>query len=588
MTRLPLRIVATVLVALISPWVQADTRADFNALEKAFLAGLAEHFPVTGTALGEHRFDHRLPDVSATGRKRQAAWLQARRKDLAALDTAELSATLRIDAELLAHELDASIWRIETLQEWSWNPLYYTAIAGNGLYTLLARDFAPLPTRLEALTARLNALPAFFAAARSAMDIPTVPVVHAETALRQHRGLLSIVDALAVPARDQLDESGRVALDAAIDTARNAVAEHATWMETELVPGAEGDFRLGVQLYSQKLRYALNSPYSTAEVRRLAEREYQRTRGAMYELAKKIYAERYPQTLFPDAPSDAYRQSIIRAALEIAYADVPTRDGIVATARASLDTATEFVREKNLVRLPDDPLEIILMPEFRRGIALAYCDSPGPLDKGLKTYYAVSPLPEDWSDEQTAGFLREYNVRSVHNLTIHEAMPGHYLQLAHANEYPSTLRAVLASGPFIEGWAVYAEHVMTAAGYYDADPLMELIQLKWYLRAVINAILDQAVHVDDMTEQAALQLMIEGGFQEEREAAGKWVRAQLTAAQLSTYFVGYQEHAALRREIEALDAENFSLRAYHDEVLSFGSPPVRYVRERMLNARQGD
>ena len=293
----------------------------------------------------------------------------------------------------------------------------------------------------------------------------------------------------------------------------------------------------------------------------------------------------YPQTRFPDEPTDAYRQAVIRAALEVAYAESPAPDAVIATARESLERTTAFVRENDLVRVPDNPVEIILMPEFLRGIALAYCDSPGPLDKGLATYYAVSPIPEDWTAEQTSGFLREYNVRSIHNLTIHEAMPGHYLQLAHANEYPSTLRAVLQSGPFIEGWAVYTEDVMADAGYYDNDPLMRLIQLKWYLRAVINAILDQAVHVDDMSRDDAMQLMIEGGFQEEREAAGKWVRAQLTSAQLSTYFVGYQEHAALRNEIEALDADTFSLRRYHDEVLSFGSPPVRYVRELMLKAR---
>jgi len=241
------------------------------------------------------------------------------------------------------------------------------------------------------------------------------------------------------------------------------------------------------------------------------------------------------------------------------------------------------VRAKDFVTVYDDPLEIIPMPEFQRGVALAYCDSPGPLDKGQKTYYAVSPIPDDWSAAQVRSFLREYNNRSIHNLTIHEAMPGHYLQLTHSNRYDSVLRAVLASGPFIEGWAVYTERVMTDQGYMNGDPLMRLIRLKWYLRSIGNAILDQGVHVDGMSREDAMRLMTRDTFQEEREAAGKWVRVQLTSAQLPTYFVGANEHFALRQEAERRWGADFDLKRYHDTVLSFGSPPVRYVRALMFD-----
>jgi uncharacterized protein (DUF885 family) len=226
-------------------------------------------------------------------------------------------------------------------------------------------------------------------------------------------------------------------------------------------------------------------------------------------------------------------------------------------------------------------VEIEEMPAFKQGVALAYCDSPGPLDAGQKTFYAVSPIPQAWTRAQAESFLREYNARSIRNLTVHEAMPGHYLQLAHSNQYPSTLRAVLGSGPFIEGWAVYAERLMTDSGY--GDPLMKLVQLKWYLRSIINALLDQAVHVDGISRAAAMKLLTETGFQEEREAAGKWTRAQLTSAQLPVYFVGAQEHFALRAEAEQRAGAQFDLRQYHDRLLSFGSPPVSFVRELLLD-----
>lgn len=216
------------------------------------------------------------------------------------------------------------------------------------------------------------------------------------------------------------------------------------------------------------------------------------------------------------------------------------------------------------------------------GITVAYLDPPGPLDQGQAAFYAVAALPEDWTEQQVNSFLREYNILSIQDLTIHEGVPGHYLQLALSNRHPSTLRSVLWSGPFVEGWAVYAERVMIDEGYLDYDPLMRLINLKWYLRAVTNAIIDSAIHVDGMTRNQAMKLMIEGGFQEEREAAGKWVRAQLTSAQLSTYFVGYQEHIEMRRAVEAEWADEFTLRRYHDQALSYGSPPVKFVRALIL------
>jgi uncharacterized protein (DUF885 family) len=233
--------------------------------------------------------------------------------------------------------------------------------------------------------------------------------------------------------------------------------------------------------------------------------------------------------------------------------------------------------------LPEDPLEIIIMPEFQRGVSTAYCDAPGALDKGQKTFYAVAPLPTDWNAEQIQSYLREYNTRSLHNLTVHEAMPGHYVQLVLSNRYPSTLRAVLSSGTFIEGWGCYAEQMMANAGYFHNDPLMLLVQRKWYLRAIANSILDQAIHVDGMSREEALRLMIEETFQEEREAAGKWVRAQLTSTQLSTYFVGVQEHLDLRRDAEERWGKDFTPRRYHDQVVSFGSPPVRFVRALMFD-----
>ena len=245
--------------------------------------------------------------------------------------------------------------------------------------------------------------------------------------------------------------------------------------------------------------------------------------------------------------------------------------------------ATDFVREHDIVTVPDDPVKIILMPEFQRGFSVAYCDSPGPLDKGLDTYYAISPIPDDWSDDQVTSFLREYNKRMIHVLSIHEAMPGHYLEGAHSANHPSTLRAALRSGPFAEGWAVYTERVLADAGYLDHDPLFRLMQLKFYARSVGNAILDQGIHVDNWTKEQAMDLMVRQTFQQQSEAEGKWVRAQLSSTQLATYFVGAQDHFDMRRAAEEKEGEAFDLKRYHDSVLAQGAPPVRFARQLLLD-----
>jgi uncharacterized protein (DUF885 family) len=556
--------------------------AKFEALGQRFVDEFGRYSPVYATALGDHRFDGDLDDLSPAGRARSAAFANDLLRQLAAIDRKELSRANQVDAAMLENQLRYSVWSEEKFRDWSWDPLSYTQLSGQALYGLLARDYAPLPERLRSVTSRLEKLPMLLEQMRANLVPARVPSIHAETAVKQNPGLLSLVDELVVPNAGVLPEGDRVRLERAIERARAAVQQHQLWLEKELLPNAKGEFRIGRELYDEKLALALMSPLSRQEIRTRAEAEVGRVRAEMYATARQALAGREDAPPMPDAPDPAEQQAVIAAALELAYAERPARDGVVPLARQTLEETTAFVREKGFVKMPDEPLEIIVMPEFQRGVAVAYCDSPGPLDKGQRTFYAVSPIPDDWQQPKVDSFLREYNNRSIANLTIHEAMPGHYLQLAHSNQYPSVLRAMLGSGPFIEGWAVYAERVMQEQGYRAGDPLMKLIQLKWYLRAVTNAIIDSAIHVDGMGRDEAMKLMTETGFQEESEAAGKWVRAQLTSAQLSTYFVGYQEHADLRRDAEARAGDSFDVRKYHDQLLSYGSPPVRYARALMF------
>ncbi len=574
---------ACLILLVANPACAQSVNAAFEDLAESYIGDLSTFSPVSATLIGDHSADHLLDNVDAAARKKSRALYEEYKVALAAIDLDQLSRANQVDAEILHNDIESSIWSADTLQEWAWNPLTYISTSGSSIYGLVAREYAPLEVRLDNAAARLEQLPRFMQQARAAMQAARVPKIHAETAIKQNPGLVSIIDNMIVPHMHELTPATQERLLAAIETAKDAVAVHQTWLEEELLPKAAGDFRVGAELYDRKLAFALNSPLGRKEIKARAENEYESVRNQMYEIAKEVYLQSHPFTTLPDSPDESYKQAIIRAALEKAYQQLPPRDGIVDIATQQLQQATDFVIENNIVTMPDEPVEIIVMPEFRRGVTLAYLDPPGPLDKEQPAFYAVAPLPAEWTEEQINSFLREYNTYSLQDLTIHEGVPGHYLQLALSNRYPSTLRGVLYSGPFVEGWAVYAERVMIDEGYLNYDPLMRLINLKWYLRAVTNAIIDSAIHVDGMTRDQAMQLMIEGGFQEEREAAGKWVRAQLTSAQLSTYFVGYQEHIEMRAVVENDWGEEFTLRRYHDQALSYGSPPVKFVRALILD-----
>jgi len=528
--------------------------------------------------MGDHRFDSEMNDVSTTGRDQTSKFHREILAELDSFSSTELSRDEQIDRALLQHRLQAALWEQEELQEWAWNPLSYSGLAGSSIYSLMAREFAPLPDRLKSATARLEKLPQFYHQTRSELIPKRVPRIHAETAINQNRGVLSIIENSIEPQIKHLDEEDRKRLTKAIEIARSAVEEHQSWLENELLPKAVADFRIGKDLFDQKLSWTLQSSLTREQIRERGEAFMIDLHKRMYALSKQIYGDRFPYTEFPANPSKAYQKAIIRACLEIAYQDKPTADGVVAAANHSVKLTTDSLREKNIISLPDDPMEIIEMPEFQRGVAFAYCDSPGPLETNLKTFYAVAPPPASWTEAQVESHLREYNHRSLHNLTVHEAMPGHFVQLAHANRNPRKLRAVLSSGVFVEGWAVYTEWMMCEEGFLEDDLLMRLIVLKWYLRDVTNALLDQAVHVDGISKEEGMRMLVEDAFQEEREADGKWRRAQLTSAQLSTYFVGYLEHVDMRAEAEKRWGNTFDLKTYHDRALSFGSIPTQYVR----------
>jgi uncharacterized protein (DUF885 family) len=569
----------------------------FAALSKGWVDAMLRLGPVAATRIGEHRYDHLVDDMGPAGRAATMALAKSTLSRLAAINIAGLSRENQVDAALLKSNLEAQIWTTEVVQEWAWNPLGYQDVTSSAIYNLMARDFAPLASRYESARKRLLALPGLLAQARANLVPARVPRPHAEVYAAQVSGLFSGLSEMLIPNRDGLSAKEQaafeqalpqiVALGAPMDAFRVALDAHRDWIDAVLLPQAKGEFRAGAARFDRQLGYTLMSPLSRAQIRARADQAVIDVRTRMYNVATKALQGRAGAPPLPASPSREQQQTVIRAALDLAAADRPARDKLVETSTTATAIARTFVQQKDLIKLPDGPVRIILMPAFQRGFAVAYCDSPGPLDKNLDTFYAVSPIPNDWTDEQATSFTREYNNRGIQDIAVHEAMPGHYVQIFHSNSHPSVLRAILGSGSFVEGWAVYAETMMVEEGFLSDDPLYQLSQLKVLLRTITNAIIDQAIHVDGWSEAQVMTFLTQTAFQEEREAAGKWRRAQLSVTQLSTYFVGFTEHMEARAAAKAKQGAAFNLRDYHNGILGFGSPPMRYARALYLGEAIG-
>lgn len=563
--------------ALFLPSVARATAEDkqFEATAKFYIEQYLQRNPEEATSLGDHRFDDRLTDYSpdALAKARQAA--KDFREKLKEIEPAKLTGPNKIDAQILQDAIEYEIFQLEELKAWENNPLIYNQSLANSLYLLVARDFAPAQERIANLRKRMAAIPAVIVQAKANLQHP--PEINTKVAIEQTQGAVSLVRDGLAPLLDQDAEAKRELAPLQEETAV-ALEAYKTWLENDLLPRSTGDFRLGAEKFRKKLRFALSSDMPMEEVMTRAEADLKATQAAIYETAlplyKQYFAERDPEIL-------ADKHKITAAVLDKLAARHPDNDTIVDYSKKAVGEATAFVRKKDFVTVPSEPLDVIVMPEFKRGSGIAYCDSPGPLEKSGKTFFAIEPTPQDWTDERKQSFFREYNNYMVHDLVVHEAMPGHYLQLVHSNQFkaPTLVRAMFQSGSMIEGWAVYVEQVMAEQGFGGPEVKME--QLKMRLRVITNAIIDQRIHTAKMTEKEAIDFMEKEAFQQEGEAVAKWTRARITSAQLSTYFVGVSEWLDLRTRAQVSAGEKFDAKKFNDTALSFGSPPVKYIRQEM-------
>lgn len=543
------------------------------------LEAMWQEFPENATRAGNYKYADRMSVPDAARRAASVAFYERQLAGLAGFDPAALNASNRVDHVLMKNRFESSRWNITTFKSWQWQPSTYNV--GGDFGRILNTEYAPPDTRLRHVLARLEKVPAYYAAAREAVSDPTPE--HTGLAILQNKGALGVFGDSLVK---RVDASGLSVAEKALFAARLADARAAindyitflTALEARLKTGTARSFRIGPDLYAQKFAYDIQSGFTVDQLYQRAQADKAALHNGMEKLARELWPKYMGNT---QVPSD--RLVMIRAVIDELSKRHTTREAFVETARKQIPELEKFVREKDL--LDQDatrPLVVRETPLYMRGGgAGASISAPGPFDPTANTYYNITPL-DRFSAEEAESFLREYNDWMLQILNIHEAIPGHYTQLMHANKSKSLVKTLFGNGSMIEGWAVFSEKVMLDAGYGNNAPEMWLIWMKWNLRSVVNTILDIEIHTRGMTRDAALALMIREAFQEQTEATEKWRRATLSQVQLTSYFNGYAEISALRDELRARQGAEFTVKGFNNRFLSYGNAPVRSIRELML------
>ncbi|MGS0824344.1 DUF885 domain-containing protein [Shewanella sp. 0m-8] len=555
-----------------------DQNLAFAQFSQNFIDALWIESPTWALYSGFHKYDGVLKVPNAETRAASLAFIQTQQAALAKFDPKLMSPATLTDYRLIENLLAEMKWNIDTFKSWQWNPASYNV--SGGFAQIINEDFAPLSERLRSVLARMENVPAYYAAARENIQNPTIE--HTQLAIMQNQGAFSVFsnDLLNQVLASSLSNAEKALFANRFNKVTMAINEHIDWLtalEAKLEVEGAKSFRIGEKLYEQKFTYDIQAGMSGKALYEKAVKDKNRVQAEMAKITKKIWSK-YFDTPMPKDDKVAIKQLINNLS-----AKHVKREDFVDEVRAQIPELIDFVNEKNLVTLdPNKPLVVRETPAYMRGYAGASISAPGPYEKSGNTYYNVTPL-DGMSDPSAESYLREYNHWILQVLNIHEAIPGHYTQLVYSNESPSLIKSLFGNGAMVEGWAVYTERMMLEEGYGNFEPEMWLMYYKWNLRVIANTILDYSIQVNGMTEEQALDLMINEAFQQQAEAEGKWRRATLSQVQLTSYYSGYREIYDLREEYKTLKGDDFDLKAFHEEFLSYGSAPVKYIRELMLN-----
>lgn len=546
----------------------------FENYSAGFIESLWKQYPDWATGAGYHKYDSVLVVPDEKSVQSSITFAKQHLDSLSAFDPAGLSASNRTDFYMIRNLLNESLWSSDTLQSYKWDPTSYN-VSGTFAF-ILNEKYAPLNERLQSIRGRLTNVPSYYKAAKNTVVNP-VPELLA-LAMDQNLGGLSVFE------KDLLDSVKVSTLEAAekkqiierSQLAVNAIKDYVQWLKV-LKSEKPRSFRLGKDLYARKFAHNIQSAYTADQIFDSAVARKEEVQSKMAGISQQLWPK-----YFGNKPIPKDSLELIGKMIDTLSANHVKQKDFQTAISDIIPGLIKFINEKKLIGLdPTKPLVVRKEPAYMAGVAGASISAPGPYDKGGNTYYNVGSI-ENWTKEKAESYLREYNHYIMQILDIHEAIPGHYTQLVYANQSPSLIKSLLGNGAMVEGWAVYTEQMMLENGFGNNRPEMWLMWYKWHLRAVCNTILDYSVHAGNMSKEEAMHLLTKEAFQQQAEAEGKWKRVSVSNVQLTSYYTGYKEIIDLRKVYQNKLGNKFDLKSFHEKFLSYGSAPVKYIRELML------
>ena len=546
----------------------------FSMYKEGLVLRFWQMYPTWASSVGFHKYDNILNVPDKTQREKELAFNEAELDSLKKFDSSKLNDNNRTDYSLIENQLKASVWGIKEMKSHEWDPSSYNL--GSTFGDMLNNTYDSLDARLQSFYQRMENIPPYYEAAKSNISHPTLE--HTQLAIDQNTGSLGVFD------KDLKDALGRCGLVDAdkkkimdrAEVSSKAIKDYVEWLK-KYKNDQPRTFRLGKELYAKKFEFDIMSAYSPEEMFQKAVDRKNELHQKMAEMSLQLWPK-----FMGKQPLPSDKLKLIRLVIDKLSLHHVKPDSFQTAIEKQLKDLSAFVNEKNLIYMdPSRPLVVRREPDYMAGVAGASINAPGPYDKTGNTYYNVGSL-SGWPKEKAESYLREYNDYILQILNIHEAIPGHYTQLIYANKSPSIIKSILGNGSMIEGWAVYSERMMLEEGYGKNDPAMWLMYYKWNLRATCNFILDYSVHAGNMSKEDAMKLLVDEAFQQQTEAENKWRRVSLTQVQLTSYFNGYTEIYEFRDLMKNKLGNKFNLKDFHEKFLSFGSAPVKYVKDLML------
>jgi hypothetical protein len=563
---------------------QNQEEAKFQKTVDNYFDELWKFYPTAATLAGYHKYDDKLEDLSRKAIEKRHDALDSFNQELVAkIDKTKLSADTQIDYEMMLDAIDLELMCHENLIPWEYNPIFYNEIIFNGLRCLLTKEFAPADVRMKNAIERAKQFPGLIKLAKE--NLKTPPQIFTETAIKQFPGILDFYQKDLPKLIENAPADLKVKLQTELAKSLTALQDYQAFLQSELLPRSTGNFRLGEQAHLRLMRLTSQNSIPFDELVARAKADYNNIRREMFLVCIPFFKIMYPQInldqLGTQRSQDEVWSIAIQGVLDKIKLEHPAKEDLIAQIGKSVEAIQGFLKQRQLIELPEALPAVEVMPMAERGITWTHLLAPGPYETAGNYAAQVTPIPDDWPADQVQSFLEELNNFYLYFLTVRNIYPGSFVPLYFTRQYPSVIRRMFPNMPLIKGWPLYVEEMLIYSGFGNYDLRLRLNQLKLQLKTVIDFQLELNIHQGGMTKEQAIQYMTRGGFQTQAEAERRWNRILLKPGDIAYTYIGIQEIWDMEKDYKKLKGEAFSQKEFLQKLLSYGGLPIRHLKAKM-------